>query len=127
PGALAHPRQRPALRAPRRGLNDPRATREGSSVKPLGRRTYLEAKAEGENSMSGKAGRGETTKPHARRGPDSMGKARLLEPQCPPRKRAEPDTVGNIRYSPDPWSPWRTIQGGSPTASGTRSGGMGPQ
>jgi len=35
-------------------LNDPRATREGLSVIPLGHQTYLAAKAKGEISMSGK-------------------------------------------------------------------------
>ena len=52
----------------------------------LGCRTYLEAKAKGESSMSEKAGRGEAVEPHARRGPDGMVKAALLEPQCPIRK-----------------------------------------
>src|SRR5262249_16853435 len=41
--------------APLRGVNDPRATREGSSVRPLGCRTYLDAKAKGETSMFEKA------------------------------------------------------------------------
>ena len=40
--------------------NDPRVTREGLSVIPLGHQTYLAAKAKGENSMSGKAEYGET-------------------------------------------------------------------
>jgi hypothetical protein len=52
----------------------------------LGCRTYLEAKANGESSMSEKAGRGEAVEPPARRGPDGMVKAGLLEPQCPIRK-----------------------------------------
>ncbi len=37
-------------------LFDPRATREGLSVRPLGHRTYLKAKARGERSLFGKAG-----------------------------------------------------------------------
>src|SRR5262245_63475227 len=35
---------------------DPRVTREGLSMTPLGRRTYLKAKAGGESSMSETAG-----------------------------------------------------------------------
>jgi len=61
-------------------------------VIPLGHRTYLEPKGEGESSMFGKAGRGETVKPHACRGPDGMVKARLPEPQCPLCKTAQ---IGN--------------------------------
>ena len=52
----------------------------------LGYRTYLAGKPQGESSMSEKAGCGEAVEPHARRGPDGMVKAGLLEPQCPIRK-----------------------------------------
>jgi hypothetical protein len=45
------------------------------NVIPLGHRTYLKAKARGENSMFGKAGSCETTKQLAGRGPDGMVKA----------------------------------------------------
>ena len=50
-------------------------------MKPLGCRTHLEAKAEGEISMFEKAGCIETIKGHARRDPDGMVKAGLPEPQ----------------------------------------------
>jgi hypothetical protein len=57
-------------------MNDPRGTRERLSVIPLGCRTYLDAKAEGENSMLEKAGTRETIKRRqARRDPDGMVKA----------------------------------------------------
>ena len=46
-------------------------------MKPLGCRTHLEAKAEGEISMFEKAGCIETIKGHARRDPDGMVKAEL--------------------------------------------------
>jgi len=46
----------------------------------LGQRTHLEAKAKGESSMSEKAGRSEAVELPARRGPDGMVKAGLLEP-----------------------------------------------
>jgi hypothetical protein len=44
---------------------------------PLGHRTYLDAKAKGENSLFGKAGCREATKRSARRDPDGMVKAGL--------------------------------------------------
>jgi len=46
--------------APRHGVVDPRPRREKWSVRLLGRRTYLKAKAGGESSMSAKAGDIET-------------------------------------------------------------------
>jgi len=52
-------------------------------VIPSGHRAYLEAKAEGDNSIPGKARCGEATKAHAGRGPDGKVKAGLLEPKCP--------------------------------------------
>ena len=55
---------------------------------PLGHRTNLDAKAEGDNSMFEKAGCTEAIKVQARRDPDGMVKARLLEPECPNRKGA---------------------------------------
>ena len=49
---------------------------------PLGCRTYLDAKAEGDTSMFEKAGTRETIKRRqARRDPDGMVKAGLPEPQ----------------------------------------------
>jgi hypothetical protein len=64
----------------------------------LGHRTNLDrAKAQGERSMFGKAGCGETAEPHAGRGPDGKVKAALLEPQCPLSKPLITDTAGNIR------------------------------
>ena len=50
---------------------------------PLGRRTYLDAKAKGETSMFEKAGCSETIKGQARRDPDGTVKAGLPEPQWP--------------------------------------------
>jgi hypothetical protein len=69
-------------------------------VIPLGHRTYLAAKAKGESSMFGKAGYSETTKLYARRGPDGMAKARLLEPKCPLRISTGSDRVVDIRELP---------------------------
>lgn len=43
-------------------------------MKPLGHRTYLEAKAEGESSMFGKAGCGRIIEPQVGQGPDGMVK-----------------------------------------------------
>ena len=68
-------------------------------MRTLGHRTYLEAKAEGESSMSGKAGCAETIEAYAGRGPDGMVKPKLVEPQCPSCKRLNTDTVGDIRDS----------------------------
>jgi len=68
-------------RAPRYFVADPRETRDGLSVIPVGHRTYLKAKAGGESSMFGKAGCSETAKLHAGRGPDDKVKAGLLEPK----------------------------------------------
>jgi hypothetical protein len=52
-------------------------------VIPLGHRTYLAAKAKGDNSMFGKAGADETTKASACRDPDGMVNAILHEPKYP--------------------------------------------
>ena len=70
-------------------------------MKPLGCRTHLEAKAEGEISMFEKAGCIETIKGHARRDPDGMVKAELPEPQWPNRKGLGLDTMVDIQCSPD--------------------------
>jgi hypothetical protein len=59
----------------------------------LDHRTYLEAKAEGEISMFGKAKTSETAKRVVRRGPVGMVKAELPEPQCPFCKCHRPDTA----------------------------------
>ena len=57
------------------------------SVIPLGCRTYLDAKAEGESSMFEKAGCVEAIKTHARRNPDGMVKADCcLNPSVQPVK-----------------------------------------
>jgi hypothetical protein len=80
-------------------MNDPRGTREGLSVIPLGRRTYPDAKAKGESSMFEKAGRPKTIKGHARRGPDGMVKAKLPEPQWPFCKSTRLDTMVNVQLS----------------------------
>lgn len=71
-------------------------------MRPLGHRTYLAAKAKGDNSMFGKAGSDETTKSLAGRDPDGMVKARLLEPKCPLCISTGLDTVGNIQRSHEP-------------------------
>jgi hypothetical protein len=89
-------------RAPRRGMTDPRETREELSVILLDHRTYLKAKAVRESSMFGKARIGETAYKHlrtaiavsaegrlrngnkvARRGPTDKVKAKLLKPKYP--------------------------------------------
>lgn len=64
---------------------------------PLGRPTYLEAKAEGESSMSGKAKTSETAEDVVRRDPVDTVKPTLVEPQCPICNRHGPDTAGKIR------------------------------
>ena len=53
------------------------------SVIPMGHHIYLATKVKGEISMCGKARCSETTKLYARRDPDGMVKAVLLEPKCP--------------------------------------------
>jgi len=78
-------------------MNDPRATREGLSVIPLGHRTYLDAKAKGESSMFGKSGCQEITNWHARQDPDGMAKATLPEPKYPNYKAVRLDTVIDIQ------------------------------
>jgi len=69
--------------APSNGVVDPRVTRERLSVIPLGRLTYLKGKPGGDNSMSGKPCCPEIAEGQARRDPDGMVKAGLLEPQRP--------------------------------------------
>ena len=56
--------------------------KERAREKPLGHQTHLKAKAGGENSMFGKAGRSETVKLRAGRGPDGMAKPVLVESQA---------------------------------------------
>ena len=68
----------------------------------MGHRTYLKAKAGGDNSMFGKAGRTETVEVRAGRGPDGMVKATLVEPQCPNCKQYRSDTTVDIRRPPEP-------------------------
>jgi hypothetical protein len=87
--------------APHRGVNDPRVTRERLNVTPLGHRTYLDAKAKGENRMSEKAGCNEAIKMQARRDPDGMVKAGLPEPQCPLCKRHGLDTMAHSQGPQD--------------------------
>ena len=70
-------------------------------MRPLGHRTYLAAKAKGESSMSGKARRSETTKRPARRDPDGMVKAVLLEPKCPYCKERRLGKVVDAQVLPD--------------------------
>jgi hypothetical protein len=66
-------------------------------VIPLGHRTYLAAKAKGENSMFGKAEFGETIEPSVRRDPDGMVNARLREPKYPNRKQPGLDKMVDIQ------------------------------
>jgi hypothetical protein len=81
---------------------DHRNMRYGSDVVPMGHRTYLKAKAGGDNSMFGKAGRTETVKVRAGRGPDGMVKPTPAEPQCPNCKQYRSDTTVDIRRPPEP-------------------------
>ena len=66
-------------------------------MRPLGHRTYLATKVSGESSMSGKAGFRETINRDARRDPDGMAKARLLEVECPYRQGNDLDTMVDIQ------------------------------
>ena len=56
-------------------LFDPRVTREGLSVTPLGHRTHLKAKAGGENSLFGKAGYAGTARSVGRSRPGWYGES----------------------------------------------------
>src|SRR5262245_60211597 len=91
--------------ASRHDVIDPHATWEGLSVRPLGHRTYLKAKAGGESSMFGKAGCREAARRYAGRGPDGMAKPALAEPKCPNRnitgriRRMTSDAPQNVKYS----------------------------
>ena len=76
---------------------------------PLGHRTYLKAKAGGENSMSEKAGCSEAADLHAGRGPDGMVKARLLEPKSPIRTTSDRKQRMNSEVLPD--GPTRILSG----------------
>jgi hypothetical protein len=72
-------------------------------VIPSGHRTYLEAKAKGESSMSGKAG---AVKPPSRLPAETrMAWRRLdcLNLSARTLNTAGPDTVGNIRGPHDNW------------------------
>jgi hypothetical protein len=92
-------------------------------VKPLGCRTHLETKAEGEISMFEKAGCIETIKGHARRDPDGMVKAELPEPQWPNRKGLGLDTMVDIQCSQIagiPTWPVNTLRGTGLTSSTLR-------
>jgi hypothetical protein len=83
-------------------LNDPQATWEGLSVRPLGHRTYLATKVKGEKSMFGKPGVRETINRSARRDPDGKAKAKLLEPEYPNRKCHGLDTMVKIQSFHEP-------------------------
>ena len=80
---------------------DPRETRDGLSVRPLGHHIYLAAKAKGDTSMCGKARCSETTKRYARRDPDGRVKAVLLEPKCPYCKERRLGKVVDAQALPD--------------------------
>ena len=72
----------------------------------LGHRTYLDAKPEGESSMSEKARGDESVESFARRGPDGMVKPGLVESECPICKwpgqdgRTTPDAAWNALSPP---------------------------
>ncbi len=68
----------------------------------LGCQTYLKVKAGGDNSMSEKAGRSETVKLRAGRGPDGMVKPGLVEPKWPHRRLHGSDTTVDIRGPHEP-------------------------
>ena len=78
-------------------MNDPRETREGLNVIPLGHRTHLETKVKGESSMFGKARNREVIKRLARRDPDGMVNATLREPKYPYCKCYGLDTMADIQ------------------------------
>jgi hypothetical protein len=71
-------------------------------VIPLGQRTYLEAKAEGDHSMSEKARCRKTINRQARRDPDDTVKAKLLEAKYPNRNRRELDKMVDVQGFPIP-------------------------
>jgi hypothetical protein len=76
-------------------------------MKPLGHRTYLEPKGEGEISMFGKPRILEAIKRLARRDPGGMVKTTLTEPKYPTYKVIGPDMDGtrkmaNVRCSQIP-------------------------
>ena len=70
-------------------------------MRPLGHRTYLAAKAKGDQSMFGKARCSETTKRYARRDPDGMVNAVLREPKCPYCKERRLGKVVDAQALPD--------------------------
>jgi len=67
----------------------------------LGHLTYLEAKAERDNSMSEKAGCGETVEPQVRRGPDGMVKAGIASTQSVHPKVSGSGKTVETRCGPD--------------------------
>jgi DNA-binding XRE family transcriptional regulator len=81
---------------------DHRNMRYGLDVRPMGHRTYLKAKARGDNSMFGKAGRTETVEVRAGRSPDGMVKPTPVEPQCPNCKQYRSDMTVDIRRPSEP-------------------------
>ena len=99
-------------------LFDRRETRQGLTAMPLGQRTHLEVKTEGDSSMSVKPGCGGATQPQA--GQDPVGKVKpgLVEPERPTCQGCGPDTVDDIRYQPP-----RGGDSGPPCPSGPRLGG----
>jgi len=73
--------------APRRGVVDPRATREELSVILLGHRPYLEAeRRRGKVAWPERRVAPETAQGQACQDPDGTVKARLPEPKCPTSK-----------------------------------------
>lgn len=77
-------------RAPCGALLYPRRSREGLGRRFLDRLTYLEVKAEGDKSMSGKRWPPGGVQGGVPRDPRDMAKAGLLEVQSPVVKRAHP-------------------------------------
>jgi hypothetical protein len=71
-------------------------------VIPLGHRTYLKAKAGGENSRSGKAGSRETINRLARRDPDDPVHAKQHEAKYPHCKYPNLETMVDIQGSQKP-------------------------
>jgi Metallo-beta-lactamase superfamily len=99
-------------------FSDRRGTRQGLTARPLGQRTNLDAKAEGDNSMSVKPGYDGTTQSQAGRDPVGTVKPGLVEPECPTCQWCGPDTVVDIRYQLP-----RGGDSGPPHPSGPKLGG----
>ncbi len=81
-------------------------------MKPLGQRTYLAAKAKGDNSMSVKAGYTITTNVYVCRGPGRHGEGcACLNPECLYRRSPRLETVVDIQ------DPSITSRGSGPVAT----------